>query len=65
MIRFRLWKSNNPHSAQAQPTQARGGLSIHQKLGSTLGRSYRFVANRLAVLRHLHPAIKAKGEYEH
>lgn len=68
MIRFRLWRSKNHavHAAEANtraPGRMRGLLSLHQKLGSTLGGSYRYVMNRLAVLRHLHPSFRAKGMY--
>lgn len=65
-IRFNIWRSKHQPAAGGQAAQAppsgriRGLLSLRQKLGSTLGGSYRFVMNRLAILRHLHPG-KGKG----
>ena len=63
MIRFNLWRTKN-QAVQVQPGapgRTRGLHSLRQKLGSTLKGSYRFVMNRLAVLRHLHPNLRSKG----
>ena len=64
MIRFRLWRANNQANSAAQqpaPGETRAVLSLRQRLGSSLGGSYRFVVSRLALLRHLHPTIKGRG----